>query len=158
MNIGILDDTINNALNDALFFILKNNIPTEKFDKNIQCIYRYYITNNICRYLMNNNIKIAFYNTNNIIFKYFNNDDLLKLLIKIFNKLNNLLPIIISNKAPNDNGVLIELNNNLKNKTIKISNLNKLRKYNIINNIPSLNNDLINSLKFRQFFTKTELF
>ena len=107
MNIGILDDTINNALNDALFFILKNNIPTEKFDKNIQCIYRYYITNNICRYLMNNNIKIAFYNTNNIIFKYFNNDDLLKLLIKIFNKLNDLLTIIISNKTPNDKCLLI---------------------------------------------------
>ena len=158
MNIGILDDIINNALNNALFFILENHIPSKKFDKNIQCIYRYYIINNICQYLMNNNIKIAFYNINNIILKYFNNNELLNLLNNIFKKLNKLLPIIISNKSPNDKGVLIELNNILKNKTIKISNLNKLRKYNMVNNIPSLNNDLINSPKFRYFFTKTNFF
>ena len=40
----------------------------------------------------------------------------------------------------------------------EISNLNKLRKYNMVNGIPSLNNDLINSLKFRYFFTKTNFF
>lgn len=158
MNINILDKTINDALNDALFFILNNHLPTEKFDKNIQSIYRYYLINYICQFLMNNETKIAFYNIDNFILKYFDNDKLLNLIIKIFNKLNTLLPIIISNQSPNDNGVLIEFNNILKNKTIKISNLNKLRKYNKINNIPSLNNDLINSLKFRQFFTKNNFF
>ena len=158
MNIGILDDTINNALNNALFFFLKNHIPSEKFDKNIQCIYRYYIINNICQYLMDNNVKIVFYNIDNIILKYFDNNKLTNLLNNIFKKLNNLLPIVISDKSPNDKGVLIELTNIIKNKTIKISNLNKLRKYNMVNGIPSLNNDLINSLKFRYFFTKTNFF
>jgi len=148
-----INDVLNNSFDDALSFILNNNIPSEKFDKNIKSIYRYHIINNICRYLIANNLKIVFYNTDQLIFKYFKKTDIIKLIEQIFKKLNMYLPIIISDKSPTDPGIKIELRNLLESNSNKIINFNKLRKFINTNNISSLNDDLVNSLKFRQFFS-----
>lgn len=154
MEFDDITSVINKSLNDALNFIMDNNIPYVKFNKLIKSIYRFYLIDNICRYIMQHNVFILSYNDTNIIYKLFNRLILSKILIDTIDKLNKYLPICITDKNLNDNGILLGLKNLLISKKSKISNFNKLRRYAMINGLSSLNTDLFISLQFRQFFMK----